>query len=88
MFSVVSVCHSVNMDGEGSLYLILYGILVLGYPPTSAQGPGSCPLDTFKLVPYEARTVGKRSVRIQLKCLLVNYPINQKCSSLRKNLHV
>ena len=44
MFWVVSICHSVNMDGEGSLY----GILALVYLPTSVQVPGSSPPGQFQ----------------------------------------
>ena len=59
MFSVVSFCHSAH--GGGGLYLAL--------PPSTHTGARHCPLprtacpphspDTFKLIHYEAQTIGK-----------------------------
>ena len=48
----------------------------------TVQDPLSPPLDTFKLVHYEAWAVDKRAVYIRLKCLCskVNPVISQKCA--------
>ena len=60
-------------------------------------GPGSPPPDMFKLVHYEARTVGKRAVSILIECFLLrclrvteklNHPKNKKKLSFQVVSHL
>ena len=75
MFSVVSVCHSVCQQGPH--------VTTVSWGPPSPQprpwtpargspGPSSEYLDLFKFGQYVAYTsVGKRTIGIRLKCVLV-----------------
>ena len=78
MSSVVSVCYSVCLQGGSHVTTIQ--LTTIHYPAHQICSTWTSPYrylpNMFKLVHYEAQTVSKWVVGIQLKCLLVVYALS------------